>query len=122
MGAPPSTTPCRSTRAFRPSAARPFAWLLALWLQARLGFRAADADPAAVIGRISPRAVLLIYGPHDPYIPRSETERLFAAAGKPRELWLIPEAGHTQGLEMRPREFEARVVAFLDRWLAGIGS
>lgn len=100
-------------------AALPLSRLIAWWVQLRLSFREGDAEPASAIGRISPRAVLLIAGPHAPYIPMAETERLFAAAGEPKELWAIPEAGHTQGLERRPAEYEARVIAFLDRRLAG---
>lgn len=103
------------------AAARPAAWLIAGWLQLRLAFTDRDADPIAQVGRIAPRAVMLIHGPHDPYIPMSEMERLFASAGEPKELWVLPEAGHTQALELRPAEFEARVIAFLDRWLAGKG-
>jgi hypothetical protein len=45
----------------------------------------------------------------------------FAAAGDPKELWEIPEAGHTGGLAARPQEYEERVVGFLDRALLGRG-
>jgi uncharacterized protein len=98
--------------------ARPGAWLLTHWLGLRLRFRLTDAEPARVIGALSPRAVLLIHGPHDPYIPTSEVQRLFDAAGQPKELWILPEAGHTQALELRPEECEARIIAFFDRWLS----
>ena len=97
--------------------AGPGSWLLARWLELRLGFRACDAEPVDAIGRITPRATLLIHGAQDPYIPISEMERLFAAAAQPKELWVLPEAGHTQALELRPVEFEQRVISFLDRWL-----
>jgi uncharacterized protein len=98
--------------------ARPGAWLLARWLGLRLGFRLEDAEPVRDIAALSPRAVLLIHGPHDPYIPTSEAQRLFDAAGQPKGLWIVPEAGHTQALELRPEECEARIISFCDRWLA----
>jgi len=101
--------------------ARVGAWLIARALEVRLGFRASAADPVRVIGEIAPRALLIIHGPRDPYIPLGEVERLYAAAGEPKELWVIPEAGHTQGLELRPAEYEARLIAFFHRYLARAG-
>jgi pimeloyl-ACP methyl ester carboxylesterase len=98
--------------------ARPSSWIMARMLQALLGFDAAVADPLAVIGRIAPRAILLIYGPLDPYIPASDIQRLFDAAGEPRELWTVDGAGHTEALTLCPEEYERRVIAFFDRWLA----
>ena len=83
------------------------------------GFRPARTPSPSGTSRPSrPRAVLLIHGPHDPYVPTSEVQRLFDAAGQPKELWILPEAGHTQALELRPEECEARIIAFFDRWLA----
>ena len=71
-----------------------------------------------LVGRISPRPVLLIHATKG-----QGGEELnpvyFAAAREPKERWEIPEAGHTGGLEARPEEYERRVVAFLDRALLG---
>jgi hypothetical protein len=39
------------------------------------------------------------------------------AAHEPKELWIIPEAGHIGGLSARPQEYEERVVGFFDQWL-----
>jgi len=47
--------------------------------------------------------------------------RTSAAAGGPKELWELPEAGHTGGLDARPGEYERRVVGFFDRYLLGRG-
>lgn len=102
--------------------ARPCSWIIARLLEWRFGFDASVADPLAVIGQIAPRALMLIYGPLDPYIPASDTRRLFEAAGEPKELWIVPGAGHTEALTLCPAEFEQRVVAFYDRWLATPGN
>ena len=71
-----------------------------------------------LVPRIAPRPVLLIAAGGDPNeIP---TNRAYLdAAGASAELYEIPEAGHTSGLAARPREYEARVTAFLERALAG---
>jgi len=42
---------------------------------------------------------------------------LFAAAREPKEVWRLPEVGHTQASEVYPEEFYRRVVGFFDRYL-----
>ncbi len=69
------------------------------------------------IGLIAPRPVFLIYA--DPG-QGGEVERqagYYAAAGQPKQLWKVPGASHTGGIDAQPREFERRVIAFLDRSL-----
>jgi pimeloyl-ACP methyl ester carboxylesterase len=62
--------------------------------------------------RIAPRPVLLISSGGDP--DETPTNRAYLeAAGPSAELYSIPEAGHTGGLAARPKEYEARVTAFL---------
>jgi len=71
-----------------------------------------------LVGRIAPRSVFLIYTTHG-----VDTEDLnpqyYEAAGEPKAIWKIPEAGHTGGLTARPQEYEQRVIAFFDRALLG---
>jgi len=66
------------------------------------------------IGRIAPRSVFLIYtepgmGGEDVRQPK-----YFAAAGEPKSIWKVPGAEHTGGIDVRPAEYERRVVEFLD--------
>ncbi len=71
------------------------------------------------IGQIAPRPVFLIYAaPGD----GGENERqpgYYAAAGEPKQLWKVPGASHTGGIDAQPAEFERRVIAFLDDALRG---
>ena len=84
-----------------------------------LGFDAEEAAPVRLIGRISPRPVLLIHGAADRLVPPSEAYALYAAAGPPKELWLVPGAGHdTGGFGREPEEYTRRVLAFWDRVFA----
>jgi alpha-beta hydrolase superfamily lysophospholipase len=83
----------------------------------RLGCDPTSADPIHWIGQLSPRPVLLVHGGQDAYIPRIEIERLYAAAGNPKELWIVPEAGHRRAVQTRPEEYMARVLGFFERWL-----
>jgi uncharacterized protein len=97
----------------------PFANLVVWWGQRLADVRLSDIRPAQVIGQISPRATLIISDLKDeladePY----DGERLFAAAGEPKELWQLADAGHVQAFVERPEEWLARVGGFLDRYLA----
>ena len=73
------------------------------------------------IGRIAPRSVFLIHA--DPGMGGEAVRqpKYFAAAGEPRQLWKVPGAEHTGGIEARPAEYERRVIAFYDRALLGNG-
>ena len=69
-----------------------------------------------LVPRIAPRPVLLIASGGDPVeIPVNRRYR--DLAGPTAELYEIPEAGHTAGLAARPREYEQRVIGFLDQAL-----
>ena len=70
------------------------------------------------IGQIAPRPVFLIYA--DPGMG-GEAERqpgYYAAAREPKQMWKVPGASHTGGIDAQPAEFERRVIGFLDGALA----
>jgi len=73
------------------------------------------------VGRLSPRPLLIIQGGRDVYILPSEAQRLYAAAGEPKELWLVPEAGHRAVDQVDPEGYYARVLGFFDRWVGNTG-
>jgi dipeptidyl aminopeptidase/acylaminoacyl peptidase len=82
------------------------------------GIDPAQVSPAADISRISPRPVLLIYGEHE--AGRGGAERLFNAAREPKQMWIVPGAGHGGYIGAAPQEYEQRVVTFFDK-VMGIG-
>ena len=43
--------------------------------------------------------------------------KFYAAAGEPKQIWKVPGAGHTEGLDTQPAEYERRVTTFLDQAL-----
>jgi len=63
------------------------------------------------IGKIAPRPVLLVHGDSDDVVSYPHAERLFIAAGEPKELVRIPQGGHQ--LRRDPRAVDALV-----DWLA----
>ncbi len=89
------------------------------WMQRvvewRKGISLEAIDLTRLIPRIAPRPILLIHGSHDERIPLSQVQELFAAAGKPKALWVIQGETHgsirSHGLEM----YLTDVIAFFDR-------
>jgi hypothetical protein len=45
------------------------------------------------------------------------TPEYCAAAGQPKQIWMVPGAGHTGGLTAEPTEYERRVIEFFDNAL-----
>ncbi len=92
---------------------------LAIWgAQLRLGCRVRNLSPAAVVGRVSPRPVLLIHGTQDPTTPKEEAVALYDAAKEPKELWLIEGAEHVAGFYQHPQEYTRRITGFFQRAFA----
>ena len=56
-------------------------------------------SPIQQIDKISPRPLLLIHGDGDEVVALEHAHRLYARAGKPKEIIIIPEAGHRLRLE-----------------------
>ena len=74
----------------------PFAPLITFWAEREAGFRSDDVDAKKWIGRISPRPILLMQGGADVVISKESGQRLYDAAGEPKELWSEPDVGHAK--------------------------
>jgi fermentation-respiration switch protein FrsA (DUF1100 family) len=73
--------------------------------------------PRDYVAAISPRPLLLIHGLADTEVSPANSEILFAAAGEPKELWLVPDIDHTRGMRDRQDEYSERIVQFFDQHL-----
>jgi uncharacterized protein len=72
-----------------------------------------------LVPRIAPTPLLLIWAPSSGGEDMNPT--YYRLAGRPKSIWAIPEANHIQGITARPKEYERRVVDFLDRALLNKG-
>jgi uncharacterized protein len=72
-----------------------------------------------LVPRIAPRPVLLMYGGAGQPAEDDLNAKYYAAAGPPKALWEIPDAGHVAGITAQPEQYERRVVAFFDHALLG---
>jgi fermentation-respiration switch protein FrsA (DUF1100 family) len=67
-----------------------------------------------LVGRIAPRPVFFIYAVPGQGGEAELSEVFHEAAREPKEIWLVPDASHTGGIEAEPEEYERRVVGFFD--------
>lgn len=67
------------------------------------------------IARIAPRPLFMIHGEKDAYIGPKIAEGLFALAGNPKELWLVPKAKHNRCRENAGPVYYERVAEFFLR-------
>lgn len=93
----------------------------ALWMVYRLQSAASgvSAPPGVLesIGEIAPRPTLLISSGAG---RGQELIRIyFNSAGKPKELWEVPETGHGWIFTVRPEAYQDKVCGFFKRWLVG---
>ena len=84
---------------------------------ASLRTRSRLADPVRWVGRIAPRALLLIAPKDDGLISWRQSVRLFEAAGEPKELYIVEGAGHADAYVVDPEGYRRRVLDFLGRHL-----
>jgi uncharacterized protein len=97
----------------------PFAPMIQFFAEGELGVKASDINAKAVVGQISPRPILIMHGGRDDTVPPDNGQKLYDAAGQPKELWTDPELGHTQFDTKRPVEYERRVIGLFDEYLLG---
>ena len=83
----------------------------------RTGIDLDDLRPVDVVDRLSPRPLLLIHGAADDVVVPSESERNYAAANEPKELVLVPEAGHGDTIAPGQASMHAEVREFFERAL-----
>ncbi|MEK8034855.1 alpha/beta hydrolase [Ideonella sp. DXS29W] len=78
-----------------------------------------DADslqPERAMASLS-APVVIASGDRDLHTHWSETERLFASAADPKELWKVRGAAHVDLYDFTPSEYQRRVLAFLGKHL-----
>ena len=95
----------------------PFLWLADHLLWWRAGYRFHQVEPLRDVGRISPRPILLIHGEKDSMIDPHDARLLYAAAGEPKELWMVPDADHCGAYFIDRSAYSTKIAAFFDSHL-----
>jgi uncharacterized protein len=89
----------------------------AIRLGAAVRTRTRLRDPIRAVGHISPRPLLIIAPQGDQLISWHQSEKLLDAAGEPKELYVVPDAGHAEAYAVAPEAYRSRVLGFLERHL-----
>lgn len=89
------------------------AWLAIVVTSLRLGANLFRYEPVCWVGRIAPRPIFFIHGELDQYCP--DFDDLYAAAHELKELWRLPDVGHTKASEAYPEEHRRRVIEFFNK-------
>ena len=84
---------------------------------ASLRTRTLLSDPVRAVARIAPRPLLLIAPREDRLISWRQSLRLYEAAGEPKELMVVDDAGHAEAYAVDPEAYRRRVLDFLERHL-----
>jgi fermentation-respiration switch protein FrsA (DUF1100 family) len=80
------------------------------WLE---GFKI--VAPIEYVDKISPKPLLLVHGDQDEVVPVAHAEKLFGKAGQPKELVMLPGAGH------RLRQDQRAIDAAM-KWLINVAA
>jgi uncharacterized protein len=67
-----------------------------------------------VIEEISPRPLLIIHDQGDPVALADNSLRNFAAAGQPKQLWLVPGSGHADAQIIAKSQYQSKVTSFFE--------
>jgi uncharacterized protein len=86
----------------------------AIWAVRRAGIPLDEMRPIDYIAAISPRPILLVAGLEDPTVPASMSQQLYDAARQPKELLMIPGAGHGNYVAASPDIYLSRLQRFFD--------
>ena len=91
--------------------------LIRFFAERESGITVDAVRPVDDIALISPRPVFLIQGMGDTMIPLSSAERLYEAAGEPRQLWTENDVPHLNMYAFYKTRYTKRVIKFFDEHL-----
>jgi dipeptidyl aminopeptidase/acylaminoacyl peptidase len=95
----------------------PFAPITVAIADWRAGVDITRVRPMDVIAEISPRPLLIIHEQGDSVVLADNSLRNFAAAGQPKQLWLVPGSGHGDAQIVVKSQYQSRVTSFFEEAL-----
>lgn len=94
-------------------------FLIRFFAERESGVTLDQVRPVDDIGRISPRPVFLIQGMGDGMVPLDSAQRLYDAAGEPRQLWVENDVPHLGMYAYYKTQYTKQVIKFFDEYLLG---
>jgi dipeptidyl aminopeptidase/acylaminoacyl peptidase len=90
---------------------------LPAYLALRVSHMPLDMLPKDIIGTIAPRPVFILGSDLDRTVPEYMARELFARAGNPKQMWIVPGAHHGDYAGVAPEEYRLRLADFFHRTL-----
>ncbi|MEO8288338.1 MAG: alpha/beta hydrolase [Chloroflexota bacterium] len=103
-------------RAFVGAPAAMLAPLIVRYAETMLGMRSSDVRPEEAAAKLGNRPLFIIHGADDSLTNPESAQRIYDAASGPKELWVVPECGHSLGPVVSPEEYRRRIADFI--WAA----
>jgi len=75
-----------------------------------------EYSPSAAVAGVSPIPLLIIHGDRDLIVPPPHGQRLYDLAREPKQIWIVPGAGHIQAFQSQI--YRDRFVAYLTEVLS----
>jgi dipeptidyl aminopeptidase/acylaminoacyl peptidase len=91
--------------------------LIRFFAKRESGVTVDSVRPLDDIARISPRPIFLIQGMGDGMVPLNSAERLYDAAGEPRQLWTENDVPHLNMYTFYKTRYTKQVIKFFDEYL-----
>lgn len=83
-----------------------------LLTKVRAGYTFTEASAIEQVKK-NTRPLFIIHGGADDLVPTEMGHRLYEAAGGEKELWIVPDVGHTKAFDIVTEEFQDRVESFI---------
>jgi len=93
-------------------------WVLFIFVHRQ--FRCRYPSVRKTLTKMLPRAMFMIHGERDSYIPQDQARFLFQLAPEPKSLWIVPTAKHNQSVAVAPAEYATKTIEFFERHLTGM--
>jgi uncharacterized protein len=91
---------------------------LEIQVRPRLGIQPSQLNPVDFISQLG-APVLIVAGGHDLHTRLDESKNMYIHAVEPKFIWVLPEAVHEDFFTRNPKEYEDKVIGFLEKYLQG---
>lgn len=94
----------------------PLVYLLSFWSKLLAGYHFKEVSSLNQLAK-NTRPFLFIHGEDDQFVPTEMVHRNFAATSSPKEVLIVPKAGHAKAYETDQALYQRIVAQFLNKYL-----
>lgn len=95
----------------------PLVALALFFAKKRLGMDPEEFSPKYNIAKLNGKPVFIINGADDTLSPRHDARKLYHRAKEPKQIWIVPNATHTEVADVAGQQYKNRLNEFYDKYL-----